>query len=426
MPGFGDYFFDRLFFLKNPLPLAFNPEIAKKWGLVMDPNSDVARVIEGGGVSSNILANINLVVFRVFIRNIRDRNIVNHLRVEAKKIGDNDFPWDQLDVDTKLNFSLKSGTRLQLDIIAEKTPILALDLTIKINSGDASVEVSKSMELLRNTNFLHTDIPRLALFSPDWPVSFYINPKKSGQLKLEPQWYKTKQQLIDELSQVDGFEAYFQQQDYIYGNCPDGGIVIAGKASSLQSLLSLASVEALDISYSYELLNGKQISKQQHLALPEFARLLDEDIEPGFPKAQDCMGGRLLFFDIGDLPAAGAGVVDDWLGLLDNFALALIDTNKQASPVIKAEETIVFNFQSSGQILQQSVGEINILNDGEYVLLNLIGTNFDGGDYHFRFFFDDEQVGELTANLMWPQALKFTKGDQKYFHPTAQLRPTIE
>jgi hypothetical protein len=426
LENFSGFFFDDLDYMTgNPLPLAYDPKKADKWGAQIDPESDIANALELGLASARELNNFNLVMFRVFIRNIRERNIVNHLGVEVERIGENQFPWDRVDINTSLEFSIDHSpfgeSKLEVIIETRKAPVLALDLSITLDSNDPELktEYSHSVDLVTDREWLYPDFgPQLVVYDEN-SILLYIAPERVKEINLDPDLRRTQDQMTSDLSGSPDIDKYLQEFPYIFGECPDGGIAIFTKPARLQSLLGLYRVDALNILYNYELLDGSRVSGEKRLPLTETALILKTGIEAGFPRTFECIGE--IAFELSGLleleTAAGAG--GGWANLLDSFALTLMDNSKQVSPVIVAEETILFDFQTTKQKMQKTSSKIHILNDGEYILFNLAGTNFQGGDYRFKFSFDDEQVGEITVNLLWPQTTRFKPGDEKYFRPAS-------
>ena len=416
------YFNEDRNYMPNPLPLAYNVKAVEGLGVKIDPTSELANDIDSGRANPSELSNTNFMLFRVFIRNIHENNIINHLRVAAEKIGENTFPWNRINVDSTIKFSApvsyRMGSNLTLGLFTGRVPVVAVNLSISVESNDPGfkTESKHSIKMVRDSVYVGPQFDkRVTYYNPERPVLLYISPQRKEGLNLDPNLLRTTEQVGRDLENHADVDEYMKDYDYIYFSCPDGGLTMFSWPVHLQSLLDAKRVYALNVDYSYELLNGKRVSGKEKLPIKENNLILDKGIEVDGSSLTGCIG-ELAFQLAKEFPTAA--MRGGWVGMADALALALMDRSKQASPVIAFEESLLFDFESKQQKLQKSTNDIHILKDGEYVLLNMYAINFEGGDYRFSFYFDDEQVGEINVNMLWPQSLKFKLGDEKYFRQT--------
>jgi hypothetical protein len=424
--NFRDYYFrDTVFWAGgfNPLPLAFRAEKAEDLGIELPP--EIKARIEGGVMSERDL-NTNLFMYRAFVRNLKDGNIVNHLRVRAVRDSSEAFPWNEMDIDTELRFTSTSDAitgKPAVTVRTTRTPVLNLkfDMRLQSDSGVIGQEFEERADMLTRSHWITPDFGTALLGTePGRPVLVRLSPDQAATLSLSRAQRRTPEQAIRDFERDD---TLFPEDGYIYFACPDGGVAVFGEAQTVQNRVGLKAANAIEIAYSYELLDGAERSGQERLKLEEPVLILEEGISVDLEEIEQCAQEFAYFmFGYAEAAAGPAG----WLGALDKFALMLADRPKQKAPVIAVEQTMLFDFDGQLDELEQGSSQIHILKDGEYVLFTIIATNFKGGDYRFEFHFDDERVAEFTTVLEWPESLLFEKEDVALFRPVADEVATTE
>lgn len=414
---FQKYFFDMpSYFDPNPLPLAYDVKEVESLGVKINPESNFAKRIKSGYISDKELSNSGFIMFRAFIRNIYTNNIVNHLRVEVEKISENTFPWKSMDIESSLELS-KTKQPLSLWVSSDNAPVLTVDLTMSLNSKDnrSLLKSQHSIKVIQESKVVFPKFSnRVISYYSEKPKLVFVEEALKERLNLEPKSNKTSDRVKLEPDYDRIINRHLMDNDYAYFLCPDGGVVLYSGLEAMQSLLNSEHAESLMVNYSYELLNGKRKSGEENIILEGSNLVGAEGVSVESTEILSCIGGLVFSLepDIFEPAAAGPG---GWVKKFDAIALALMEKPKNTLPVIAAEKSILFDFELKKDKLKNSSNDVYILQDGEYILFNIYSMNFEGGDYHFSFYFDDEKVGEFTINFLWPQSVKFKPGDEKYF-----------
>ena len=421
LQDFREYYFRDTTLLRgmlNPLPLAFHPESALDVGVelpdgVKESLRSAAIILDG--------IDTNLFMFRVFVRNIRDNNIVNNLAVRAERIDDHAFLWGRMDIDTEIRFESWSGHiggPPTVEVNTTRTPVLnvSLDMSLLSAGGDIVRILQKNLGMLTSTRWLKSDFaPDLLRVDSKIPVFILLSPARAADTTLDPTHRRTLEEAERDFEHM---EPYIAEQGYIFFPCPDGGVAVLARSQTLQQLLALKTVEAIEIEYTYQRLDGVEQSGRQHLALEQPILYLSEGLSARLGELEKCVGGLVYYYGPGELARAAIGP-DSLLSGLDKIALMLADITALKAPVIAAKETLLFDFGGGLKKVERGVAGIHILKDGEYVLFTVVATNFRGGGHRFVFYFDEDPVAELTAALQWPQSLRFKAEDVALFRSDA-------
>lgn len=416
----------------NPLPMAFNADAASAWGLIEKLDDKQAKAISVGIASRRQFGTHNLFMFRAFIRNIRDNNIVNRFHVEVERINDQTFPWQLLDVDTEIEIEQDSNHNQSIIIRTTQAPVVDASIVIQANYGGHAVlkPYQETVEEIINQFSItpEWDAPLVTLSStPYSPI--LIDQEATQKLQLDDRHRLSYDKLVKLMSQ-DALSKQVAELGYLYLTCSDKRAVIFAGANRLQQLFSLQFIDALDIDISYKLLNGIQQTKHEPIRFAEPQLLLTKGMETDFYKIDSCRresGQSLVFlFEEFELAAAAAMLSDNWLNSLDKVSVMLADKKKEEAPIIIAEQTLLFDFRHKQQKLQQTIRKTHILKDGHYVLFNLATVNFSGGDYRYRIYFDDKLVAQSTVNLLWPPSLHYQPDDEKYFAAQFNLKTSVD
>ena len=414
--AFRDYYFRqtvRWWGEHNPLPLAFRAKSAAEFGIELSP--DIKARIERGAIDPGDIGT-NLFVFRVFVRNIRDSNIVNRFQVRAVPSAGKAFPWREMDLDTKIRFApemqlFDGGVTVRVD--TTRTPVLNMNIgmRLKSTSGDVGKEFRKQLDVLASNRTLSPDWgARLLGGAPDQPVFVRLSPQRAAAVTLDRARRRTVEQAQ---RQYERNRLTLAKDGYLFFACRDRGVVVLARPKTLQRMLGLEAVDAIEISYTYERLDGIEKSEDQRIALKQPTLHLHDGMSTRYQELEECVQHLALLWAM-PAPAAGPG---GWVKMLDKVALMLAGKTEQKAPVIAAEEMLIFDFEGKRQELKQGRNRIHILKDGEYVLFTVVATNFRGGDYRFVFYFDEEPVAELKAVLEWPESLRFKARDKALFRP---------
>lgn len=402
--------------MRNPLPLAFDVESAAALGIEL--SDEINQALESGVIGLGAI-DTNLFIFRVFVRNIRDNNMVNNLRVRAERIDDGAFSWRQMDVDTEIEFANGVGNiggPLKVAVRTTRTPVLNMSLDIRLEPADRGVDqvFHKDLGVLISDVSLTPEFgAELIRADPERPVFVLLSSGRASNVALDPAHRRTYEETVRDIDRIEG---YIAEHGYVFFECAEDSVAVLARSQTLRQLFGVEAVGAIEIDYTYQRLDGVDRSGHQSLALEQPVLRLREGLSAGLEELEQCVQYLVYYYGLPEAVEVAAAGPDSWLSGLDRIALMLADTPAQKAPVIAAEETLLLDFEDRLNEVERGVTEIHILKDGEYVLFTVVATNFRGGNHRFVFFFDEEPVAELTAALQWPQSLRFKTDDVALFN----------
>jgi hypothetical protein len=389
----------------NPVPHRFNPKVAETWGVS-------PKIIENTH-ERNLEAlynDHNLLVTRSFIKNIKAGNIVSRVGLEVTRLDSEEFPWQQMDVNSNAqtfvtepveNIGFRVGMRV------ESVPVTDANVQVKIvgtlsdkphqfEFSKRYVNKSVSEVVPDNIGVVGFNMGRYGvLLSKEFLASVDLSEGK------EVHWRELRR-LEHNLGAFEGF---------YYSLCPDGGAAVLFPMGGVD-VPWMDRIQFVELEYDYRLLNGKMMRGKDKHELSLGTYLLREGMSTSDDIALSCERGRIYQHDLDVTEATG---MSDTLALIDGFASALATQGKAESPVIAVEETIHFDLAFESASMSSHLDKVVVLEDGHYVLLNLVLTDFTGGDYRIRYFFDDDVVAESVINLPWPSSHSFKRGDEALF-----------
>lgn len=402
------------------LPLRYDEAVGEKWNLAYKVNEQIVENLKPREAVAPAPKIENLFVFRTFIRNILQDNIVSRMRVEARKISAADFPWTKLDVSAKLEMALyhsrdpeQLNHSLSVFLRAEHSPVKNVELSVIIPFESQKVvsDVSDQTSITTGRSFQVEFSPKVVYTSSTEHTGLKIESDKLITLNLDKRFeIDTKRFARQYSSLVSATET--PNFGYRYTRCQDGGAVIVFDSSAISLLEGVEIADQVVVKTSFQELNNQGKSLEQKLSAEEPLLLLDDGYSNDTADFYSCdrsLDNSDMVSDVQALMPGGA------YSLIDAFALTLMDSAKQTAPVIVVEKTWLFDFKSTDTSIVHRYDDLTILADGEYVLHNLVVTNFEGGDYEFSFYFEDEEVANVIVNLPWPGSFRYSPKDNPLF-----------
>jgi len=396
---------------RNPLPLALNDSEASE--LQAELPASVREALEMGRWAPRSFKP-NLFTARFFIRNIRDRNIVNRLKARVERVAERDFPWQDLDLDTRIEFpwaGVGPMTGFHLRARTTRTPVRDLHVALQLQydaPAAAGPRADGDIERLQARTHVPADFGVPLVSSKFGELFVVLVPaERATSLGLAPALEfaapgpaSHPEESWELLSRVRSGDF-----PYAYAGCADGDVALIAHGPQLLALLGGRKVEAVDIEFAYEHLDGTKHSGHQRLALDPPLVQLEAPASTGAEAVFACENIPL---DMLMAPTA-AGGDGAWLGVIDKAAVLL--AGDASPPLIVARETLLLDLQGNSRSAEKTVNRIHVFQDGDYALLTVLMVNFPGGDYRLSFYFDDEEVGSARVELEWPCLTHFDFDD---------------
>lgn len=391
----------------NPLPHRIDASVAEDWGLRAE-NMAEAREAE----LQDFYDRHNLLVMRSFLKNIKAGNIVSRVGIEVSRTDSIEFPWHKIDVDTEVEAFVTApggGVPLQFGLRVEDAPITDVNVTAALNSEEnkniQSFEFARDY-VTRSVSEVAPDNIRL-LGHSHGGYGVFLSEAFLEKIDLNPDYEVDPREL-------EHFQYGGANLDHlIYGRCINGGAAVLFPFGKVD-VPWMKRLESVDLHYEYSLLDGKRVTANVNQPVePMDAYILEEGMFESYDLARTCLTGRV--FEDGAQSTEAS--VSDTLALIDSFATMAATQGKTESPVIALEETITLDFAFESSSMSAHVDRVLVLEDGYYVLLNLVLKDFYGGNYEIRYYFDDDIVATAEIELPWPSSLEFKEGDERLFRP---------
>jgi hypothetical protein len=375
----------------------------------------------------------NLVVFRALLRNVKEHDILTSVSVRASLKKADTFPWRSMDISASIdtNFSILEDSRdyvLSSMISVNHSPVTQLTSHFALHGANDANDAEVAKAQLDIGYLTHHDVvvpifDRSVLYnwSPDW-LMFNLN--ESAHTQIEQDRYVSPQQLVDQLRRHQPAGDILGAAGYVALTCPDNSIVVLSTLQHIGNFAQVSTVDNLLIDHNYQLLDGTPLHQQFQFDINHRLLITDLPATNFSLDLLDCVGDEVMRLTGHPIKlekrveAVMANVVED-------VARFLLDKPVSLPPVIVAVKTFVLDFSelddqtevenpTAIQLYRRS-DDLVVLKDGDYVLVNVIATGFEGGIYDFQFYFDDKVVGQIAIDLVWPQSFQFETGDEQYF-----------
>jgi hypothetical protein len=378
----------------------------------------------------------HLTKFRVFLKNIKNNNVVNNLEVQITKIEETSFPWDKIKLDAALEFGFISNDdddyimAPKIYVYALNAPVIDLEVDISAYDQNLQVGITYSDEL-EDIIYVGEEIKpefglRLGAIDKSKFATFYVSSEKKSKFNFDPRYSLSVLALKDEgfttLLKRYAVDGNLDSFPYFYKTCPDEGIILFGRNENLANLLSLNRINEFKIDYIYKLANGKTISNVKTYAPNKNIFIFDNGISYDFEELALCglnksMLGNIQSTDIERISVTTGPKPLQIISDFDALALHVMDTDNVPISSIEKEVTMIFAEFGDERVMSQSVDIPGILHDGNYLMTDLWIVNFQGGDYTFSFYLDNQNVGETNINIFWPTFLDYDYYIDEFFTP---------
>ncbi|WP_395344684.1 hypothetical protein PN836_007945 [Ningiella sp. W23] len=346
--------------------------------------------------------------FRVLIRNIRNNHLVNEFAFVLSSLDEPSFDPKYLPTEARIELELpisSIGQDVQnyLSVKVKDAPVknfiattLALDeQNVIVDTAEIKIDGLLSAEEDRKLAFTKQIInySNDALWGFD-PKMFYQ--QNANQSSLPAHINVVDLSDMTSLHEIEyGFKA--EQAEY-FVRCEDGGAVYL-LYSSLDALSqNLEIINELKIAYEYELIDGSKRRGQDSIN-PKYAFVLPEGTTGGQDMVVSCLGPQ-LYDSLVDNATGAAG--PDVRALPHRAAQLLMGSeNTVKSDIVLASEILISPLDLNRYTLLP-FDTPQVLQDGNYLQLDVWAVNLNDGIYQLQLFADGEHYDTVDIEVFMP------------------------
>ena len=384
-----------------PLPTVYDERVATDWG--MPPGT-------GNG---------NLLIYRVFLRNLKEANLVRKVGVSARRSGDSSFFWDRLDVSTQLelypqqnHFTVRTARAPVKDVVLTIEPVMIF--------GDVVTPAVDTDSDIVATEDFYPKFGAHPLFAQHEFPLFYRFPREAVPVdaarRAGESLFQDDSGSRQELSHND-FDVAVSSRPIARIDCRDDTtILVASDMPALEMMTRVARVDTLAVRIAYKLLDDRQKTSLETLQFDSPFAFVDPVHRTDRYSVWDCIGA-------GPVPPGGVGGGDlrDATSRVIKEITVLAGTLNQGLSLTDGEIVIEATFHLDMLDMGETTSitkfhhEPVVMSIGDFVAVNIVLTNYPSGVYDFEFFLNDDAVSSVRLDPLWPQSLHYRPADAALF-----------
>ncbi len=357
---------------------------------------------------------------RVYLKNIRDNNLVNEVKVELSAINKTSFPWEKVDVSPQFDVSINSesdamfSSHPNIRIEVKGAPLNEFKYSGKVVFTEEAKNIPFSGKLSGLTRYFDSqklNVPEIAIDDKIRMFELaFVFPQYSERLSGER--VSVAQSDSDIIDQVLYSSSKMSSESPPVISCESGASISFQNINTLAAIFDLPEISRIQFNYDYKDINLTPYEGKYERTFTKNAWLLENKISYKDELIRECLGDELYANLLGILIAPGAGSPYNTLHALN---AVFADKSKVAQARVFSRHKLLFtksvndNLPTSSFV--QYIDVSSVLNDGDILQFDIYSLGLNNGDYKFSFSIDGESKDEIFFSVLWPAHTKFDEYD---------------